>query len=136
MSHLRWQRGLCALAGRKQPGALLFAEGEQVPSRQHYWGKLHLFCRRAQVPPVCPHSLRGLHASLALQAGATGEMVAQGLGHGSFQVTARHYATAESVAGSRAARVSEALGSPDDAISRLLSGLSAAELEELKKRLR
>lgn len=62
-------------------------------------------------------------------------MVAQALGHGSFQVTARHYATAESVAGSRAARVAEALGSSEDAISRLLAGLTPEELAELKKRL-
>ena len=127
---------LKALAQGKEPGERLFGEGARVPSRQHFWGKLRLFCRRAQVPQVCPHSLRGLHASLALQAGATGEMVAQALGHGSFQVTARHYATAESVMESRAAQVSAALGRPDDAITRLLEGLSDAELEELKKRLR
>ena len=128
---------LTALARRKQPDELLFAEGTQAPSRQHFWGKLRLFCRQAQVPQVCPHSLRGLHASLALEAGATGEIVAQALGHGSFQVTARHYATPESVVSSRAARVSAALGAvPNDPISRLLAGLSAAELEELKRRLR
>jgi integrase len=126
---------LLALASRKQPGELLFADGPTVPSRQHFWGKLRLFCRRAQVPLVCPHSLRGLHATLAIEAGATGGMVAHALGHGSFQVTARHYATAESIAGSRAARVSEALGTKDDAVSRLLAELSPAQLEDLKKRL-
>ena len=62
-------------------------------------------------------------------------MVAHALGHGSFQVTARHYATAESIAGSRAARVSEALGTKDDVVSRLLAELSPAQLEELKKRI-
>lgn len=126
---------LSILARRKQPGELLFTEGPQPPSRQHFWEKLRQFCRRAQVPMVCPHSLRGLHATLALEAGATSEMVAQALGHGSFQVTARHYATAESVASARAARVAEALGSLEDPISRLLAGLSPAELAELKKRL-
>jgi len=126
---------LLALASHKQPGELLFADGPTVPSRQHFWGKMRLFCRRARVPLVCPHSLRGLHATLAIEAGATGGMVAHALGHGSFQVTARHYATAESIAGSRAARVSEALGAKDDAVSRLLAGLSPAQLEELKKRL-
>ena len=126
---------LLTLANRKQPNELLFSAGPQPPSRQHFWEKLRQFCRRAEVPLVCPHSLRGLHATLALEAGATGEMVAQALGHGSFQVTARHYATAESVAGSRAARVAEALGRSDDAISRLLAGLTPEELAELKKRL-
>lgn len=127
---------LRALARRKQPGELLFSDDAKMPSRQHFWGKLRLFCRSAEVPLVCPHSLRGLHATLALEAGATPGMVAQALGHGRFQVTARHYATPDSVAGSRAARVAEALGaSPEDTISRLLAELSAAELEELKKRL-
>lgn len=126
---------LSALARRKQPGELLFSDGQKAPSRQHFWEKTRLFCRRAQVPLVCPHSLRGLHATLALEAGATASMVANALGHGSFRVTARHYATPDSVAGSRAARVSEALGNQEDEISRLLAGLSPAQLEELKKRL-
>ena len=130
---LRWWKRPCARPLRKRLCSLC------AKSRNWAQGmpcsKLRLFCRRAQVPQVCPHSLRGLHASLALQAGATGEMVAQALGHGSFQVTARHYATAESVAGSRAARVAEALGRSDDAISRLLAGLTPEELAELKKRL-
>ena len=122
---------LVELARHKQPDQLLFTDGTTIPSRQHFWGKLRLFCRHARVPLVCPHSLRGLHATLAIEAGATGGMVAHALGHGSFQVTARHYATAESIAGSRAARVSEALGTKDDAISRLL-----AELSQAQKRLR
>ena len=126
---------LLALARRKQPGELLFADGPQAPSRQHFWGKLHQFCRRAEVPMVCPHSLRGLHATLAIQAGATGAAVAQALGHGSFQVTARHYATPESIASSRAAQVADALGTKDDSVARLLAGLDEAQREELKRRL-
>ena len=93
------------------------------------------YCRRAQVPLVCPHSLRGLHASLALTAGATARLVAEALGHGSFGVTARHDATAESVAASRAARVTAALGRKEDAVSRLLGELSPAQREKFKKRL-
>ena len=126
---------LTALAQRKQPGELLFVEGTKVPSRQHFWSKLRQFCTRADVPLVCPHSLRGLHATLSIQAGATGSLVAHALGHGSFQVTARHYATPESVAGSRAARVAEALGTNADTISCLIAGLNPAQLEELKRRL-
>jgi integrase len=126
---------LTALAHRKQPGELLFTDGPKVPGRQHFWSKLRQFCRRAAVPLVCPHSLRGLHATLAVRAGATGGLVAHALGHGSFQVTARHYATPESVADSRATRVSEALGASDDVISRLIAGLTPAQLEELKRRL-
>ena len=126
---------LVALARRKQPSALLFTEGTKVPGRQHFWGKLRWLCGRAQVPLVCPHSLRGLHASLAIEAGSTGSVVAHALGHGSFEVTARHYATPESVAGARAARVSEALGAHEDVVSRLLAELSPAQLAELKRRL-
>jgi integrase len=73
------------------------------------------------------HSLRGLQATLALHAGATGPLVAQALGHGSFQVTARHYATFERVAAARAARVAEVLGPRDDVDSRLLAGLTPAQ---------
>jgi hypothetical protein len=54
-------------------------------------------------------------------------MVAQPLRHGSFQVTARHYATPESVAAARVARVAEVLGPRDDIYSRLLAGLTPAQ---------
>ncbi len=47
-------------------------------------------CRLANVPIICPHSLRGLHATLALEGGATADSVAKALGHGSFAMTARH----------------------------------------------
>ena len=49
-------------------------------------------CRHAAVPVVCPHSLRGLHATLALRQGVASQAVAAALGHASFSVTARHYA--------------------------------------------
>ena len=49
-------------------------------------------CRHAGVPVVCPHSLRGLHATLALRQGVASQAVAAALGHASFSVTARHYA--------------------------------------------
>ncbi|HPH30021.1 MAG TPA: tyrosine-type recombinase/integrase [Pseudomonadota bacterium] len=54
--------------------------------------KVRQICQLAGVPVVCPHSLRGLHSTLALQAGATSEVVAGALGHASFATTARHYA--------------------------------------------
>lgn len=54
--------------------------------------KVHEICQQAGVPPVCPHSLRGLHATLAIRQGVSGQAVAAALGHGSFAVTARHYA--------------------------------------------
>ncbi len=127
---------LLALASRKKPDELLFSDGPRPRRRGYFWSKLHWLCERANVPRVCPHSLRGLHATLALDAGATSGMVAHALGHGSFAITAKHYATAESVEGSRLARVSAALNANDDPVSCLLAHLDPTQLEELKKRLR
>ncbi|MBL9003243.1 MAG: hypothetical protein JNJ46_03300, partial [Myxococcales bacterium] len=45
-------------------------------------------CDAANVPRVCPHSLRGLHATLAIEEGASGEAVARALGHTRFEITA------------------------------------------------
>jgi integrase len=52
---------------------------------------LHAFCDEAGVPRVCTHSLRGLHATLATEAGATSHAVAGALGHTSPAVTHAHY---------------------------------------------
>lgn len=48
-------------------------------------------CRKAGVPVMGPHSLRATHATLARSAGATSELVAAQLGHGSTTVTEGHY---------------------------------------------
>ncbi|OGR07772.1 MAG: hypothetical protein A2341_22375 [Deltaproteobacteria bacterium RIFOXYB12_FULL_58_9] len=48
-------------------------------------------CDKAGVPVVCPHGLRGTHATLAESAGASPEIVARTLGHGDIKVTAEHY---------------------------------------------
>ena len=48
-------------------------------------------CKEAKVPRVCPQGLRGTHATLAREAGATGHLVAKQLGHGSERVTEEHY---------------------------------------------
>src|SRR6266545_6886629 len=53
--------------------------------------QVRTLCRRAGVPVVCAHSLRGLHATLATDAGATPQLVAAALGHGSTQVAEMHY---------------------------------------------
>ncbi len=52
---------------------------------------LHKLCERLNIPRVCPHSLRGLHATLAVQAGSTSRAVAGVLGHGNDEITKRHY---------------------------------------------
>ncbi len=140
---------LLQLASGKRPHELLFSDSDQPPHRHYWWSKVRALCVRAGVPVVCPHSLRGLHATLALEAGATADMVARALGHGSFEITARHYASAESVEGARLVRVAEALApvlSPEvtqpapaaksDRIADFLGRLSPDELDELRRRLR
>jgi integrase len=62
-------------------------------------------CRRAGVMVVGAQSMRGLHATLAVQAGMTSHAVASALGHTSFATTARSYAKPEAVAGAKQQRV-------------------------------
>ena len=52
---------------------------------------LRRVCTRLNLPQVCPHSLRGMHATFAIQDGASAEHVAAVLGHGSSEITRRHY---------------------------------------------
>lgn len=54
-------------------------------------------CRAARVMEVSAHAMRGLHSTLALQAGATGHLVAASLGHESPSTTMRSYADASTV---------------------------------------
>lgn len=125
------------------PGALLFYKGEKVPPTNYFWSQVRRLCHLAEVPAVCPHSLRGLHATLALEGGATADAVARALGHGSFSMTARHYASESSVDNAKATKVSSLLGGqgaadgpkssgPDpDQILGLLRSLPAQQLAEL-----
>jgi integrase len=58
-----------------------------------YWLLRHMrrLCDEAEIPMVCVHSLRGLHATLATEAGATSHAVAGALGHSTPAVTHAHY---------------------------------------------
>ena len=60
------------------------------------------------MPRVCPHSLRGLNATLALAAGVALHSVAA-LGHASFAMTARHYADSNTVANLSLRKVADVL---------------------------
>jgi integrase len=86
---------------------LIFAQegAGSPPTTPTLWKWLTRFCEQAGVPRVCPHSLRGLHSSLAVKAGATSTYVAQALGHGSDSVTRRHYIAPGALDSARAARV-------------------------------
>ena len=81
-------------------------------ARATMWAIVRKLCALAGVPPVCTHSLRGLYATLAVQSGSASHVVASSLGHGSFEVTQRHYAQASSVANASTARVLSILDSP------------------------
>ena len=113
----------------KPPDApLLGPAGEAEHTRDLIRYRLRILCEQLGLPRVCPHSLRGLNATLALDAGATAHHVAAALGHSSFSTTARHYADASSVANVGLRRVADLLaaraGPPSD-VSQLASLLRA-----------
>lgn len=100
------------------------------PSANWAYKRLKKICAQLEIPSICPHSLRGLHSSLALEAGATTHHVAKALGHASFGTTARHYAKPESIEVGRAHRFVAALhgkepetGEAEDSLSRALAAL-------------
>ena len=124
---------------KTEPGGLLFYPADHKKHHNGYYrAQLARLCRLAGVPVVCPHSLRGMHATLALEGGATGDAVAKALGHGSFEMTKTHYASASSVANNESGRVAAALTrqSPRSELVRLLNELTSNEVESLLRMLR
>jgi integrase len=102
---------------------------DQANRRQRLNVMVHAICRRAGVPLVCPHSLRGLYATLAVESGAVSDAVAASLGHSSFAMTAKHYAQPSAVANARTSRVLDVLG--HSSAERAVQSLSAEELAAL-----
>lgn len=78
--------------GRVPTDYLLFP-GQSSTKRTNEWlyRYLHRLCDRLSIPRACPHALRGLHATLAVKAGVSARAVADVLGHGSDEITKRHY---------------------------------------------
>ncbi len=76
------------------------------PSRRREWVRswVKRICASAEVPAVCAHAMRGLHADLALEAGATSELAAKALGHERVSTTEQSYASASSLAASQSRR--------------------------------
>ncbi len=146
---LEIQEPLRRLVLDKAPHERIFGSNRKGEARNkaYLWFKVRALCDAAGVPRVCSHSLRGLHATLALEAGATPHLVAAALGHGSFRVTARHYAEPSTLLNSRSRRVAGALGTaplafesadvsavpsgPQDELSALLQTLSPEERARL-----
>lgn len=103
---------LLRLAVGKQPDEFWFGLG--VRSRrpfqhQRLYEMVHSICRRAGVPRVCTHSLRGLWATLAVGSGVASHAVAESLGHHSFAMTRKHYAQPAAITNAGTARVVAAL---------------------------
>src|SRR5262249_40419372 len=86
--------------------------GRQRPHFTDYlWHRVRKYCTLAGVPIVCPHSLRGLHSTLAMSRGASSRFVADALGHGSDEITKRHYIDPTATKNASIKRVADALGS-------------------------
>ncbi len=114
---------LLKLAEGRAPEAQLFGGGKPHHKRKprkagrkrdRYWVlyqvKAMCTCTEAKVPKVCAHSLRGMHATLATDAGATPHLVAQALGHGSIQVAEMHYTDRTAAHSAKTRRVMGRLG--------------------------
>ena len=129
------------MASERAPDAPLFGLGRtgKPRHRQVFWRTVGDICQAAGVLSVCPHSLRGLWATLGVQSGAVSHAVAASLGHGSFSMMERHYAQPEAVSGAKTARMVEmlSLGSegattePQQAAEQLLNSLSREVLDSL-----
>lgn len=88
---------------RRDPAARIF------PADRH-WLLHHVrrLCGEARVPAICTQSLRGLHSTLATEAGVTAHAIASSLGHTSTVIQQRHYtapATTERAKQGRAFKV-------------------------------
>ena len=126
--------------GMQPDEPILYPSSHKMHHHGYYVVQLARLCRLAGVPVVCPHSLRGMHATLALEGGATGDAVAKALGHGSFEMTKTHYASASSVSNSESSRVAAILAReskrPEIELDGLLNHLGIDELESLLHKLR
>lgn len=94
---------LTDLVAGQEPMAPLFGVNRRGKPwrRQDLHELVRAICRLAGVPVVCPHSLRGLWATMAVRSGAACDAVARTLGHSSFRITAKHYAKPEAIEGAR-----------------------------------
>lgn len=105
------QPRLLKLCEGKLPEDPILGPNRNGGPRHHrvLWAAVGRICDRANVPRVCTHSLRGLWATLSIESGALSDVVASSLGHGSFEMTAKHYAQPEAVSGAKTQRVVDLL---------------------------
>lgn len=99
-----------------QPFLVQLAQGRpaHAPLFGNHWRdwprkEVARICKLAGVMKVSAQSMRGLHSTLAVQAGVTGHVVAAALGHESFATTVQSYAKPEAVATAKQQRVLKVL---------------------------
>jgi integrase len=93
------------LAEGKQPSDLLF--GKHCYRWVRQWVKR--LGRRAGVPEVTAHGLRGSHGTFTEESGETSLAVARTLAHGSPRTTHKHYTMRSAVESAKQNRVLKAL---------------------------
>ncbi len=96
---------LLSLCKNRDPHERLFRR----QSRRYPLEWVKRICKAAQVPEVTAHGMRGLHSTLAIQAGVTPHAVAGSLGHESFSTTLTYYAAPHSLETQRRNRLFEQL---------------------------
>lgn len=112
------QPHLLRLARDKLPTAYLFP-GKKGGVPDLAWPRkwVKRICRLVKVPEVCAHSMRGLHATLAIEAGASPDLVARSLGHESASMTLSNYAVPGSAESAAASRVQSLLASMSHSVN-------------------
>lgn len=123
--------------GRDSQSLIFGAHREQPYFNAYLYRRVRHFCRLAGVPVVCPHSLRGLHSTLAVARGASSRFVAEALGHGGDEVTKRHYIDRATVRNATIERVADLLDSNScsEAASTTHSNLDLSKLAEALRTL-
>ncbi len=96
---------LQALAETRAPDARLLGKHSRDWPRK--W--VQRICKLAEVPEVTAHGMRGLHSTLAVDAGISGHAVASALGHESFKTTVQSYAKPEALTRAKQHRVLKVL---------------------------
>ena len=80
--------------------ALADGGSDMFPGRTRHWPGYHCarLCRLAVLDEFRPHALRGALSSRLIEAGLTAAQIASALGHGSSEVTQRHYVDGDAAA--------------------------------------
>lgn len=125
-------------AGRPGDGFLFGKSRNGGPRSRHVLHqRVVTLCKTAGVTRVCTHSLRGLWATLQARSGADPNAIARSLGHGSFEITRRHYAQASALHGAQTERVAAILAPPSESPTQpsaadVLAKLPAETVAELR----